>query len=140
MKRKYSIRRDDRRGLVIFAALACLMIAAALIGGMLKSAIQARRQLLTECDCRQAELLLQAGADRAAARLADDPAFRGDVWKLAADEITGSGSGQVTTEVIRGDNDSLQVRVISEYPLDRNFAVRRSRTFPITLSTSLSQE
>ena len=130
-----------RRGFAVVAALTCLLIVVAIAGSMLQNAIRARRQLHTERDCRQAELLLAAGADRATARLAAEPSFRGDVWELPAESVVDRGAGRVTTEISRAGNDrSWQVRVVAEYPLDRDFPIRRSHTFQFNSASNPLQE
>jgi type II secretory pathway component PulK len=127
--------------MAVIAALTCLLIVTAIIGSMLQSALRARRQLHAERDRRQTELLLQAGADRAALRLATEPEFRGDTWDLPAESIVGRGAGRVTTEVSRSEDDpSWQVRIIAEYPLGRDFPIRRSQMFQIPSVTTQSQE
>jgi len=130
-----------RRGMVVIAALTCLLIVTAIVGSMLQSALRARRQLHVERDRRQTELLLQAGADRALQRLTTEPEYRGDTWDLPAELIVGHGAGRVTTEVSRSADDSIwQVRIIAEYPLGRDFPIRRSQTFPITSTTIQTEE
>jgi len=145
MKRHVHLYRDQSRrpthhhrsGLVLIAALVCLLIVTSIIGSMLQSALRARRQLHTERDRRQTELLLEAGADRAALRHAAEPDFRGETWNLPAESIVGRGDGRVTTEVSRAaDDQPWQVRVVAEYPLGRDFPIRRSHTFPITPPTT----
>jgi hypothetical protein len=140
--RKLQRRRTRRRnsGLMIMAALVCLLVVTSIVTSMLHGAMRAHRELLAERDCRQAELLLQAGAGRAAARVVTEPDFRGDVWSLSAADIASHGDGRVTTSVSRPDNQSWQVHVIAEYPLGRNFPIKRSRTFEITNSKTQSQE
>ncbi len=134
-----AIRR--RRGFAVIASLTCLLIVVAIVGSMLQSAIRARRELLTERDCRQSQLLLAAGADRAAARLAAEPTYRGDVWELPAEAIIGRGAGRVTTEVSRaGSEGPWQVHVVAEYPTDRGLSIRRSHTFQLNSSMNSSQE
>ena len=138
------VRRQTRRqrsGLMIIAALVCLLIVTSIVGSMLQSALRARRQLHAERNCRQAELLLEAGANRAAARLASEPDFRGDTWNLPAEAIVGHGDGRVTTEISRNEaSEAWQLRVIAEYPLGRDFPIRRSHTFSILSPTIQAQE
>jgi prepilin-type N-terminal cleavage/methylation domain-containing protein len=74
-----------RKGLVLIAALVCLLIVTSLITTMLQGALRARRQLRAERDRRQTELLVEAGADRAAARMTVDSSFRGPI-----DSVTGA--------------------------------------------------
>lgn len=130
-----------RSGLMVVAAMACLLIVTSIVYGMLHSAVRARRQLHAERDRRQAELLLEAGADRAISRLATDASFGGDTWTLPAEAIIGSGDGRVTTEIMRAGNEGAwSLQVVAEYPLGRGFPVRRSHTFPISVPPIATQE
>ena len=127
------VRPANRRGLMVIVALVCLLVVMSIVGSMLKNAMFSRRELLTERDRRQSELLLQAGANRAAMRLSVDPGFEGDTWELPAAAIVSSGSGRVVTEVTRSeDSRTWDIAVIAEYPLGRDFPIRRSHTFRIT--------
>jgi hypothetical protein len=131
----------SRNGLVLIAALVCLLIVTSLTTTMLQGALRARRQLRAERDRRQAELLVEAGADRAAARMAADSTFRGDTWSVPAEAIVGRGAGRVTTEIKQGvDDKSWQIHVVAEYPLDRDFPVRRSLTLALASPSTLSPE
>jgi hypothetical protein len=133
--------RRQRSGLMIVVALVCLLIVTSIICSMLQSALRARRQLHVERDRRQAELLLEAGADRAVSRLAADASFRGDTWTVPADAIIGQGDGRVMIEISRSnDEDAWQLHAVAEYPLGRGFPIRRSHTFPISLTNTNAQE
>jgi hypothetical protein len=118
----------------------CLLIVTSMISGMLQSALSGRRQLRSERDRRQVELLVQAGADRAARLFASEPSFRGDTWSIPAEAIVGSGAARVITKVSRADAETLQVQVVAEYPTNRDFPVRRSHTFQMTPQSTLLQE
>jgi type II secretory pathway component PulK len=118
-----------RRGTILIVALVCLVIIMALIGSLLQGTLRARRQLHAERDRRQAELLLQAGLDRAALRLASETDYHGESWQLPAESITGSGAGLVTIEASRqGEDKPWQIHVVAEYPTGSELSVRRSRT------------
>jgi hypothetical protein len=130
-----------RKALVLVAALACLLIVMSLMGTMLQGALRTRRQLHAERDRRQAELLLQAGIERAARRMSTEPGYTGDTWDLSSDSIVARGTGRVTAMVSKSDNDqNASITVTAEYPLDRDFRVRRSRTYQVTASTTARQE
>jgi hypothetical protein len=126
---------------MIVAAMVCLLIVTSIVCGMLQGAVRARRQLHSERDRRQAEYLLEAGADRAASRLAADANFRGDTWILPADAIVGFADGRVTTEVSQDrDANTWALRVVAEYPIGRGLPIRRSHSFPIFVSQITTQE
>jgi type II secretory pathway component PulK len=130
-----------RRGAVLIVTLVCLVIVMALVGTMLVSAIRSGRQWKVERDLVQCELLLQAGVDRAAARLAANPAeYEGEKLEITADEIGSGSAGQVTIEIARKNGQQPQVRVLAEYPAVSDHSVRRSRTILFTTNPSPSQE
>ena len=121
--------RPRRRGTILVVALVCLLIVMTLVALLLQGALRARRQLRAERDRRQAELLLAAGIERAALRLADEADYRGETWELPAEAIVGTGSGQVTISAAREAADRpWQVYVVAEYPLGSELSIRRSRT------------
>src|SRR4051794_1563748 len=110
--------RRHRRGTILIVALVCLVVIMALIGGLLRGTLRARRQLHAERDKRQAELLLRAGIDRAAFRLNKDADYRGETWDLPADSVVGTGAAQVTIKAVRAAADKAwQLHVVAEYPL-----------------------
>jgi hypothetical protein len=117
---------------VIIAALVCLAVVMSILGTMLQSTLRSGRQLRLERDRRQAELMLQAGADRAVQLLFTYPEFRGDTWTLPAEAIVGAGSGSITAEVRReSDQTPWQLHVVAEYPSGDDYSIRRSRTFVV---------
>jgi hypothetical protein len=140
VKQRNRIPRS-RSGAVLVVALVCLLIVMSLLGSMLQGALRAQRQLHSERDRRQTELLLAAGADRAAVLLSTQPDYRGDTWHLPAASITGRGTGQVITTIARqSDDQPWEVRVVAEYPLGGDLSIRRSRTFLLTAPTAKIQE
>jgi hypothetical protein len=129
-ERELATRR--RGGVVLVAALVCMAIVLGIVGSMLQGALRARRQLHAERDLRQTELLLDAGVDRAANKLAEDTDYVGETWKTPASEVLGAGTGEVVIEVTRpGDSDSWNVHVAAEYPAGAQTSVRRARTFSV---------
>ncbi len=134
-RRKLPRHEHRRRGFAVIAALACLLIVVSIVGSMIQGAIRARRQMHVERDRRQCELLLVAGAARAMNLANSDLKFMGDVWELPADAIVGHGTGEVTCEIAPlGGDGSRQLRVVAEYPTDRDFPIRRSQNFEIPSS------
>jgi hypothetical protein len=126
----------ERRGVVLVAALVCLLVVMALLGSLLLGTLRTSRQFHVERDLRQCELLLQAGVDRAAFRLAKEAGYRGETWTLSAASVAGTGDGQVTVEVIRtADAAQRQLGVVAEYPVGGERSIRRSRTILIRSQT-----
>jgi Tfp pilus assembly protein PilX len=118
-----------RRGTVLIVSLVCLLVIMALLGALLQGTLRARRQLRSERDRRQAELLLQAGLDRAALRLTKETDYRGESWELDAAAIGGDSAGLVTIAASRAAADQpWKIHAVAEYPAGSEFSIRRSRT------------
>ena len=128
-------------GAVLIVTLVCLAVVMALLGSMLLALLRTGRQLHVERDLRQCELLLQAGLERAAYRLATRPDYRGETWTLGEDEIISAGKGQVTITREAGElGESRQLSVVAEYPLGTDSSIRRSRTISNPLKRSTTEE
>jgi hypothetical protein len=133
--------RRARRGAILLAALVCLTIVVSIVGSMLLAALASGRQVRTERDLRQCELLLQAGVDRALYRGARQSGYSGETWAPAADEIIGTGEGRVTIEAARdGSPAQRQFVITAEYPAGSEFSIRRSRTIHLSENQSAEQE
>ena len=125
--------QSRRRGAALICVVACLAVATLLLGGMLKATLLTMRQIRTEGRLRQCEWLVQAGAERAAFRLATDVEYSGEVWSLAADEIVGTDPGVVNISVTRDSTGRASVRVVAEFPADSIESIRRTRKYLIDL-------
>ena len=125
-------RSHERHGAVIIAALVCLLVVMAILGTMLRGTLRNYRYVRSERDLRQAELLLQAGSDRAVNRLANDANYRGETWKLPSDAIAGSGDGRVTIEITPATGKAAgNAKILAEYPFGGETSIRRSVVFQI---------
>ena len=139
MRTAHTIRQ--RRGTVLIATLVCMIVVTGILGAMLRGTLRERRQLHVERDRRQTELLLQAGADRAAFQLAREADYAGEIWKLPADAIVGGGEATVTIKAPRdGENNARNVQVVAEYRVASSRAIRRSKVFTIQPSISKPKE
>lgn len=126
------MNKANRRGTILIVALLCLLVVMSLLGTMLLAVLQSTRQLHTERDLRQCELLLQSGIERAFTQLARQPDYAGETEDIAAAEIIDQGSGRITITVNPTIADAPpQLQVAAEYPANSEFAIRRSRTFSL---------
>ncbi|QDU89172.1 hypothetical protein Pla175_25590 [Pirellulimonas nuda] len=125
----------EQRGAVLVAALVCLLVTVAMVGQLLRGAVQSRRALRQEHHARQAEQLLNAGVLLAVAHHEQNTAYAGEQWDVPADELSGHLAGRVVIEA-EPEQQGIQLRVRAEYPLGGVSAVRRSYSFVIpTVST-----
>jgi hypothetical protein len=117
---------------LLVATLVCLLVVVSIVVSMVRNALLFRRELLVERDHRQADVLLMAGATRAVTLLQENTNFRGDVWELPAALIVGHGNGRVRTDITPlTEGRGWDVKVVAEYPLGRDFPVRRTHTFHV---------
>ena len=128
-------------GAVLIATLVCLAVVMTLLGSMLLALLRTGRQLHVERDLRQCELLLQAGLERAAYRLATQPDYRGETWTLGENEISSAGKGQVTISLETGERgEPRQLYIAAEYPFGTESSIRRTRTVSNPLKQSTTEE
>jgi hypothetical protein len=126
---------------VLVVALVCLLVVMTILGAALQGTLLLRRQWHVERDLRQTELLMQAGLDRAAWRLAGEPDYRGETWTLPAEAIVGTGGGQVVIQLEReSPEEPWQVHVTAEYPVGSERSIRRSRDFLVQSQQPRNQE
>lgn len=114
--------RQPRRATVLLCVLTCLAVAFALLTSGTQTALRARRQISTQLQYAQTELLLEAGVQRAVRRLADEPNYVGGIWELSPETLgvartatieikiaPSQGENKSITVVARLANDSVQV-------------------------------
>ncbi len=128
-------RNIDRRAVVLMSVLVCLAVAMMLFMAWLKTAAMERRQLRAQQDRLQAEILADAGLDRAAAQLHSAGDYSGETWQIGAEAFAGRGAATVTIHVEPpGDNAAARnVQAVAEYPLGGDARVRRSKQITIVL-------
>ena len=103
-----------RSGAVLVTTIVCLSIATALVAAVSQSALRVRRQVGVERQLRQAEWLLEAGANLAVQRVAAAPDYQGETWTLRPDALPGLAHAKVVIEapaVPAGEVRVLQIAV-----------------------------
>jgi type II secretory pathway component PulK len=126
-------RRGRRAAGRTAAALVIALVALAIIGVLLvllarQSALE-RRALEQDVWRAQAGWLAESALDRAAERLAADPAYRGETWNLSADDLESGRAAVVVIEVeeIEGNVRGRRVVVRADYPDDPHKRVRETK-------------
>ena len=128
-------RIGDRRGVVLMSVLVCMAVAMLLFAAWLKTAAMERRQLRTQQDRLQAEILADAGLDRAAAQLLSAGDYSGETWQVGPEALAGRGAATVTIQVDspKETPSSRKVHVVAEYPVVGAARVRRSKQITVVL-------
>ena len=130
------IRRNiDRRAVVLLSVLVCLGVAMMLFLAWLKTAALERGQLRAQQDRVQAEILADAGLDRAGAQLHAASDYSGETWQIGADSFAGRGAASVTIRVesVPEKATARKVQAVAEYPVGSDARVRRSKQVTIVL-------
>ena len=127
-----------RRGAILVVALVCLGVAAVVFVAVLKMAAAERRGVQTEARRVQAAWLAESALDRAAARLAADPAYLGETWTVPPGVLNDFDSARVVIEVqprLEGPQRRL-VRVQADWPDHPQHRVRQTRQVLVELRPS----
>jgi Tfp pilus assembly protein PilX len=131
-----------RRGAVAVVVLVCLVLIALIGGTLLRTGLVQRRRLQMEEGKLQAEWLAESGLERAAARLAAAPDYRGETWRVPAADLGGRGPGTVTiaVEPVAAQPGRRTVRVQADYPDGAGPRARRRKHATVELGPGAPEE
>ena len=127
---------DRRRGAFTVVVLICLLLSAMLLASLLKLALLQDGQSACIQMRLQAGWLADSGLERAAARLAADPAYAGETWTIDADRLGGPDAAVVVIRVERNESQTQRRLVVIEavYPAEGTQQARLTRQTTITLA------
>jgi Tfp pilus assembly protein PilX len=127
----------ERRGAVLAVALIVFLLCTAILCTLLEGVIRHERQVRDHRQLDQAVWLADAGINRAVAQLRQTDTYRGETWKVAAEELGGALGGKVTITVQPNDQQPGELRVLAQadYPDDDVHRVRQSRETTIHLKS-----
>ena len=117
-----------RRGAALAAAMIAFAVTTAILFTVLRSIVSHQQQLFAGAQSLQAASLAEAGMHRAVAKLQKNAEYRGEGWKIPADELDGMNAGTVDIKVepIIDQTDQMHVIVRADFPSDTEHRVRRS--------------
>ncbi len=124
-------RGGQPRAVISVAVLVCLLVMTLICGSLLRLVHSERMLVRNQERALQADWLAESGLERAALRLGDDPAYRGETWTLSAGELGGPIPGVVTIHVEPLDDlaesNRRQVTVTADFPIDPPQRIRSRR-------------
>jgi Tfp pilus assembly protein PilX len=141
-----NVKGSGRRGAIAVVALVCMAVAAVVMVVAVRRALGEWKMVRLEAQQVQCRWLAESALDRATARLAADPKYAGEVWKIAARTLRGkedggkgdkgAGGAQVKIDVSTPPNEPSRrvVRVQADWPEDAPERVRVSKQATIELS------
>jgi Tfp pilus assembly protein PilX len=127
--------RRGRKGVALVIALMCVVISSAIAVSLVRQCVMQRQLARQAQHTAQAQWLLEAGSQRAAARVAGDAAYAGESWSLPAAELAaesaGGEAGVVAIEVtaVAGQPNARRVRVVADFPAELPHRTRKVREF-----------
>jgi hypothetical protein len=124
-------RRSRPRAMISVVVLVCLLVMTLICGSLLRL-IHAQRALVRNQErTLQADWLAESALRRAVLRLNVDPAYRGETWKLSADDLGGRIPGVVTIQVEpRRDPQETSRRLVTvqaDFPIELPQRIRTRR-------------
>jgi Tfp pilus assembly protein PilV len=124
-----------RRGMVLIVLLVCLAVAAALILSAGRIALVSHQATQTAQWKTQSRWLVESGMERAAAKLAADPAYAGETWNIPAAELGTEDNGVVRIEVkpVDGQPSRRAVRIEADFPDDPVHRTRQEKEIVIEI-------
>jgi Tfp pilus assembly protein PilV len=134
--------RNPRRGLILVAVLVCVLVLMMLGAALLKVELASRQSNRDHERRLEAQWLAESGLERARARLAADPSYSGETWKLSAADLglddatqTAAAAGVVAISVNQnsGEPRRKRVRVQADFLRDRAHPSRHSLELLINL-------
>jgi hypothetical protein len=120
---------------VLAAALACLFLSVLLSAGLAAAAVHRHRQLQRQARDVQAAWLAESAVQRAAARLAIDPAYAGETWSVPAADFGGKYAGRAVITIAADEDlaDRRRVTVEAIYPDDPIDRTRVEKTVEVRI-------
>ena len=118
-----------RHGTVLVPALVALAVIALLGASVIRLARTAHDQLELDHQRRQAVWLAESGLERAAAQLAANRDYTGEIWSLSPDTMGAAEGGTVRIRVerVEGESNRRLVRVQADYPAESDHRARHSK-------------
>lgn len=126
---------QPRRGAFTIVVLVCLLVSAMVLASLLKLALLHDGQMGQVQMRLQTNWLADSGLERAASRLAVDPAYVGETWTINAERLGGQDAAAVVIRVEKVESQTNRRLVVVEaaYPAEGTQRVRLTRQTTITL-------
>jgi type II secretory pathway component PulK len=128
--------RGRRRGaMLLISVLACLTLVMLLVAAWVRAIGQERRQLRSQQNCLQAVYLAESGLRRAAAQLAKNAKYEGEIWRIDGEMFHAAAGATIAVRVesVSDDAQARRVRAIADFPAEGTARARRSQEVTIVL-------
>ena len=140
----------NRRGAILVLAIVCVAITMSIMALLVRFALMHHAAQKNQQRAAQANWLVESALDRAAARLAIDPSYTGETWKIPAAEFFASEQASapappgkaalvrievkpVAARPLANSPDQRTIHVAADYPDDPQHRARRGKQITVTL-------
>ena len=140
---------QKRRGAILVLAIVCVAITMSIMALLVRFAFMHHGAQKSQHRAAQANWLVESAIDRAAARLAIDPSYTGETWKIPAEDffVSKQASGQasaaappgkaalvrIAVKPVAARAEARTIHVAADYPDDPQYRARRSKQIAIAL-------
>ncbi|MBN2291056.1 MAG: hypothetical protein JXM70_01450 [Pirellulales bacterium] len=136
-------KRTRRHGAVLLLTIVCVAVAMTILAGLVHVALLRHATQKNHIRAAQAACLVESGLDRAVARLAADPTYKGETWKITAAEFSNAASladdqsalVRIEIKTVADNPDKREIHIQADYPDKPKLRARRSKQTTITLVT-----
>ncbi len=121
--------RRHRRGYVLIATIICLSVVMVLVTAWVRTVVREHQFVQTEVRAVRAEYLAASGVERGLARLAADPDYTGETWRIDPQTLGARDAASVAIEVVPAADDTTarRIRAVADFPDQGPTRVRRTR-------------
>ncbi len=133
--------RSRRSGLTIIAVMLTLSVLV-ILGSVVLRATALRRGVARGLEHRmQAQWLAESALERARARLAADPAYKGETWTLTPADLgrpatnTATPAAQVAITIEQANDGTAAIAAVADLPIELPDRTRITKRTRITLKT-----
>lgn len=116
MRRTSRTKRRDR-GTILVAAVVCLVLALMMAGAVARALVTQHRQTRVDQQRMQTLWLAESGAARAAAALAANVSYAGELWQVSIPTARGRAAGSVEIVVRAPEQNNLrEIQIHARWP------------------------
>ena len=110
--------RRRSRGTILVAAIVCMVLAMMMIGAVVSGLMIQHRQSRVDQQCLQSLWLAESGAARAAAALAADASYSGEIWQVSVPTAAGpvAGSVEIVVRAAADPSAGREVQIQARWP------------------------
>jgi len=123
---------------VLVGVIICLTVVMVIATAWMKTIVLEHKHVRAAAHGVQAEYLAASGVERAMARLAEDPGYSGETWRVDRRSLQSRDGATVTIRVLRAPEDppTRRIRVTAEYPDEGTARAQRTSEISIQLPTA----